>query len=234
MNFKKSVKTTQNSLSFVGLSLAVTGVVAGLFFVLFPAHRQYSPGISITKNEGDGDDDKDALGMAQYFFAARKNIHTNSMDYADMIASDIADRAMNKKPRTHAPSGLPQFTWNSLGTTSTGGRTRAILIDQNDPTHQTIFAGGVSGGIWKSTNGGGTWGNDSAAICFSLNDNLQNINVSCIAQDANGAIYIGTGEGFTVYSQGEGFSTGMLGGGIFKSTDDGNTWRLLTRDGSKN
>ncbi len=58
---------------------------------------------------------------------------------------------------------------------------------------------------------------------------MQNINVSCIAQDANGTIYIGTGEGFSLFSEGEGFSSAIMGGGMFKSTDDGKTWRLLPK-----
>lgn len=128
----------------------------------------------------------------------------------------------------HGVTVVPHFNWTSFGPTNIGGRTRAILIDNTDPTHQTIFAGGVTGGIWKSTNGGGTWDNASNAVSSSLDDTLSNINVCCIAQDSKGAIYIGTGEG--LYQMGgiqPEFSSGELGGGIFKSTDDGKTWRLL-------
>jgi len=166
--------------------------------------------------------------MAEYFFNARKNVATNKMDYASMLAADIADRALsNMRSLHHVGVNPPQFHWTSMGPTATGGRTRAILIDNTDPTHQTIFAGGVSGGIWKSTNGGSTWDNSGAALSLSLNDTLANINVCSIAQDAQGAIYIGTGEGFSAFAGGEGFSTDMIGGGMFKSTNDGATWRLL-------
>ncbi|NJL74862.1 MAG: hypothetical protein HC892_07360 [Saprospiraceae bacterium] len=36
------------------------------------------------------------------------------------------------------------------GPNNIGGRTRSILIDLNDPTRKTIFAGGVTGGLWKT------------------------------------------------------------------------------------
>ncbi len=217
---------TKNSLPLISLRLVAAIIIPALLLTFWPSHRQYSSGIASKDND---EKDNDAIGMAKYFFTARKDINTNALDYPSMIAADAADRALIHAVKTHIASAnsLPTFTWNSAGPGSTGGRTRAILIDNNDPTHQTIFAGGVSGGIWKSVNGGSTWGSSADTIAYSLNDTMRNINVSCIAQDSKGAIYIGTGEGFTVYEQGQGFSTGLLGGGMFKSTDDGKTWRLL-------
>ena len=47
--------------------------------------------------------------------------------------------------------------WDELGPANTGGRTRAILIDHRDPSRATIYAGMVSGGLWKSTDRGATW-----------------------------------------------------------------------------
>ena len=48
----------------------------------------------------------------------------------------------------------PDFSikWNERGPLDVGGRTRAIMIDPNDPSGQTIWAGSVSGGLWKTTN----------------------------------------------------------------------------------
>ena len=36
-----------------------------------------------------------------------------------------------------------------------GGRTRALAIDRYN--ERVILAGGVSGGLWRSTNAGKTW-----------------------------------------------------------------------------
>ena len=40
--------------------------------------------------------------------------------------------------------------WTEIGPNTIGGRTRAILIDPNDSTNKTVFAAGVSGGLWKT------------------------------------------------------------------------------------
>lgn len=52
------------------------------------------------------------------------------------------------------PMNGPDFSikWSERGPLDVGGRTRAIMIDPNDPSGQTIWAGSVSGGLWKTTN----------------------------------------------------------------------------------
>ena len=32
-----------------------------------------------------------------------------------------------------------------------------LIVDPDDNTHNTWFAGAVSGGVWKTTDGGATW-----------------------------------------------------------------------------
>ncbi|HVE55923.1 MAG TPA: hypothetical protein VNB22_03780, partial [Pyrinomonadaceae bacterium] len=103
-------------------------------------------------------------------------------------------------------------TWSPLGPGNVGGRTRALLVDPTTPN--TMFAAGVAGGIWKSTNGGANWA--------PLDDFLANIAVTCLAFEPGNSnvLYAGTGEGF--------FNTdGVQGAGIFKSTDAGVTWTRL-------
>lgn len=114
--------------------------------------------------------------------------------------------------RTH--SGL---VWTERGPTNIGGRTRAILVDKNDPSGNTVFAGSVGGGIWKCTSfktSGYSW--------TKVNDYMENLAVTCLAQDPSSPniMYAGTGEGF-------GNSDAIRGAGIFKSTDGGNNWTRL-------
>ena len=76
--------------------------------------------------------------------------------------------------------------WTWLGPGNIGGRVRSILIH---PTLTDIlWCGSVSGGVWKSTNGGASW--------FPLNDFMANLAVACMAMDPTNAdvIYVGTGK----------------------------------------
>ncbi|MEZ6242169.1 MAG: GC-type dockerin domain-anchored protein [Phycisphaerales bacterium] len=108
------------------------------------------------------------------------------------------------------PGGLDH--WEPLGPGNIGGRTRAILINPVNP--DIMYAGGVAGGVFKSTNGGASWNPTS--------DDLINIAIASMVMDPTNpdVIYAGTGEGFFN-------SDGVRGLGIFKTTDAGATWNQL-------
>lgn len=106
--------------------------------------------------------------------------------------------------------------WSVRGPWNVGGRTRALALDVTDPNH--ILAGGVSGGIWESTDGGLSWTRRTPMNAHP--------GVVSIAQDTrpgktNNWYYI-SGEIYgTSASGGAAF---YLGDGMFKSTDNGQTW----------
>jgi hypothetical protein len=105
-----------------------------------------------------------------------------------------------------------EFVWTELGPDNVGGRTRALIYDRFNPT--TMYVGGVSGGLWKSVTSGQSWNK----VTFSGIDDsdFATLNVSCMDQGADGAIYFGTGEGFGGSMSNYGVSQGA---GIWKSTD---------------
>ena len=43
-------------------------------------------------------------------------------------------------------------SWVERGPNNIGGRTRALMIDPNDPSGNTLWAGSVAGGLWKTEN----------------------------------------------------------------------------------
>lgn len=102
--------------------------------------------------------------------------------------------------------------WEGLGPGNVGGRTRALLIHPTNP--DVMWAGGVAGGIWKTTNGGQTW--------VPKADLLVNIAVNSMLLDPRNpdVLYAGTGEGFFN-------ADAVRGAGILKSTDGGETWTQL-------
>jgi hypothetical protein len=114
------------------------------------------------------------------------------------------------------------FDWDLLGPNNLGGRTRAILFDNRDTSGMTVYAGSVTGGLFKSDNGGNKW--------YKIGLELGNLNVSSITQAGNGDIYVGTGESFSVKKytvlDDWGYADGLMGQGVFKS-DDGINFTLL-------
>ena len=116
--------------------------------------------------------------------------------------------------RRSADDLRPKF--DERGPSDIGGRTRAILIDLNDPEGKKIWAGSVSGGLFVT--------DDITAVqpeWRKADDYLDNLSVSSLVQDPNNPdiMYMGTGEGV-----GNGLMRGL---GIFKSSDGGETWTLL-------
>ncbi len=114
-------------------------------------------------------------------------------------------------------SKLTAATWTPLGPGNIGGRTRAILINPQEPN--IIYAAGVSGGVWKSTDAGGKW--------TPVADLISNLTVSSLAFEPGNpdVIYVGTGEGVL----GTEFDTlsDFRGAGIFKTTDGGANWTRI-------
>lgn len=107
--------------------------------------------------------------------------------------------------------------WKNRGPFNVGGRTRALAVDSRN--ENIILAGGVSGGMWRSTDQGATWQKTTGT------DELQS--VTCIAQDPTNpdTWYYGTGEFSGNSASGSGAF--FLGDGIYKSTDNGATWAVL-------
>ena len=115
-------------------------------------------------------------------------------------------------------TGAQLGTWTPLGPGNVGGRTRVLVIDPRDP--RRLVAAGVSGGLWRSADGGASW--------QPVGDLLANLAVNSLAMDPEDpdVLYAGTGEGyFREVVRGTGLP--LRGGGIFKTTDGGATWELL-------
>ncbi|MBE2209062.1 MAG: PKD domain-containing protein [Saprospiraceae bacterium] len=103
--------------------------------------------------------------------------------------------------------------WRERGPSNIGGRTRSLLIDANDPSGKRVWAGSVSGGLWRC--------NDITADVPSwtpINDYFPNLAVMDIVQHPSNPnlMYFCTGEW-----------TDVRGIGVFRSSDGGNSWEHL-------
>jgi hypothetical protein len=163
---------------------------------------------------------KSSKGASEWWFNRVKDVNGN-LDLAEM--KSVADRASQTVIASQAQATTQATNWTELGPDNVGGRTRALLMDRNNSNH--FFAGGVSGGLWESTDGCNSW--QPCAGYWAVPG--VNMNVTSIAQAPNGDIYVGTGEGL-YYFLGTG-AGGFVGDGIYKSTDGGATFTHLSATG---
>lgn len=125
-----------------------------------------------------------------------------------------------KKNNANARTASNLIQWRNRGPFNVGGRTRALAIDLSN--EDVILAGGVSGGIWRSENGGNSW------VKTTNSNELQS--VTAIAQDPRvghqNVWYYTTGEFSGNSASGPGAF--FRGDGIYKSVDGGLTWTVLS------
>lgn len=123
-------------------------------------------------------------------------------------------REMKKNNPDFIKNGRVQSlnNWTSRGPYYMGGRSRAIALDMDNENR--ILAGGVDAGMWLSTDGGANWKKTTTAT--------QLPSVTTIDQDKrpgkHNIWYHGTGERL---------GSRVNGDGIYKSTDNGNSWFRL-------
>ncbi len=208
--------------NFLKNSLLVT---AAVFFFSIPSissAQSFSNSAGIRK-EGEGNENiKDRL---KYEFMMLRNPVTNripgnirklELEYAKTLPT------VEEVPMEKGMEKVQSTTWTSLGPSNVGGRTRALAVDVSN--ENVILAGGVSGGMWRSSDGGNSWNKTTAP------EQLQS--VTCVAQDTRpghtNVFYYGTGEFPEGTSASDNYSAPYSGDGIFKSTDDGQSWQILT------
>ena len=143
---------------------------------------------------------------------------------ADPITGEIP-KNIRKKEMIFAKT-LPKSTamskanWVHRGPYNVGGRTRALAMDVLD--ENTLFAGGASGGMFRSTDGGLSWA--------MTTDPNQLHNVTCVSQDRRqgkeNIWYFGSGE--LTGSSASGGEAYYGGNGIYKSVDGGLSWDSLS------
>ncbi len=151
-----------------------------------------------------------------YLMRIRTNQNTKTIDIADVQMAQHQLKSLSSKKNTGSD-------WIFRGPDNIGGRTRALLIDKDNSN--ILFAGGVSGGLWKSTTSGQHW--EPVHYDAATSEDFANLAVVSICQAANGDIYFGTGEGLH-WNHGTNTATPMfIGAGIWKSSDRGATFTKL-------
>lgn len=141
------------------------------------------------------------------------NPSTGKLDDGELTA--LREQLIQARSASRSP-GETGNEWVERGPNNVGGRTRAILFDPNDSSNNTVYAGGVSGGLWINTN------ISSSASTWSRVENVPgNLSVTSITVDPNNSNiwYMGTGEQYTAGD--------VVGNGVYKTTDGGTTWSAV-------
>jgi len=176
------------------------------------------PASAISENEGGEAMEENIRERAEWMNAMLADPATGKIP-ADMRARELAFAATLpvNEPKYKSNAADDGF-WQQRGPWNVGGRTRAIAIDKTN--ENILLAGGTTGGIWRSTNGGLNW------TKVSNTNNM--LNITALMQDSRSGKtqnwYAATGEYYGSYVPGAFY----LGKGMYRSTDGGLTWTSIT------
>lgn len=143
----------------------------------------------------------------------------NYAQYSKQIAmrSRITSGPWVERGPTADQVGVSNGNQRDGGLAVASGRMKAIWVDLSDASGNTVWVGGIGGGLWKTTNF-----KTSPATWLPINDFFTNMAVGSICQDPSNPniMYFGTGE--RTYNV-----DAIRGGGVWKSIDNGANWTLL-------
>lgn len=155
------------------------------------------------------------------------SIETRKREAATAKAAALSGAKADAAAPAVPDAPLATYAWSSLGPTSyqVGGgdlaQGRASSLWVNPLNTNFLFAGFAGGGLWKTTDGGGTW---TPLTDFQVTTSVGSIDVLVRTDTTNlsdAIVYVGLGEGNTS-------ADSIDGAGVLKSVDGGATWTLQT------
>jgi len=129
-------------------------------------------------------------------------------------ALGIAPVAAQESSVPAAVPDLAHLEWRTIGPGGRGGRIVDFAVAPDDI--DTIYAGTAQSGVWKTVNGGMSWG-----PIFDHEGSLA-IGGLDVAPTNSNVVWVGTGE-----SNGRNLVSSSWGDGIYKSEDAGRTWQNM-------
>jgi photosystem II stability/assembly factor-like uncharacterized protein len=152
------------------------------------------------------------LAVASTIAALALPVQTRPPD--DVQASSAAERQQSWEQHVQLKAGseFRSLPWRPIGPAFQGGRIESIAIHPSRP--DTWFVGAGSGSVWRTVNAGLTW------TAVFENQPTFTIGEIAIAPSNPDVVWVGTGEVLMARSS-------FAGAGVFKSTDDGRSWRSM-------
>lgn len=198
-------------------TLTLTAIAVGSFF--FSNKESVKSNYSPEELSFNTEDSRNWNLAAQYYNSLRKNVNTGQIEDADYIAALQHFKNMSVNKTT-------AFSFVDEGPDNVGGRTRALSIHPDNDAY--IIAGSITGGLFRSTNGGNNW---SRVQGWDNSTELLSIASTTITND--GTIYVATGgtafENSLTYEN----SGAQPGDGLWYSIDDGATFIQVSETDNK-
>ena len=210
------------------------GLCAALVFVAISPWSAWDNGVVLNQNIRSTSSPKASIeskkARTDYFFRMLRDPATNTIPthirqrelaYAQTLPRHGNGPRLVLNKATGQLQSATSFIWKEVGPSDVGGRTRALAVSKADPS--ILIAGGVSGGIWKSTDRGASW-----TLKTPTNTVLS---VTWVAQDPRDGqtdtwYYVSGERDGSAGDQGG--TTSFFGNGVYKSTDNGESWSFLT------
>ena len=220
----------KKNILLISVSLLVIAAFGGYYLINFNQNKRQAyekailekarllPQAPKEKKKGVKSPDQPDMAAFQEYIMTM-DPETGLVPKKSLYPSYLASMAMERNKS--AGEYTPPVEWEGTQAMM-GGRTRMIMFDPNDPTHEKVWAGGVTGGLWFNYEI-----SDVSSWWEPVDDFWSSLAISSMAYDPNNTetFYVGTGEAQTartIYRESSG-----VGVGIFKSTDAGETWELL-------
>jgi photosystem II stability/assembly factor-like uncharacterized protein len=162
------------------------------------------------RGEVDEEEEEEGLGPAEPddYFLFQRSTGRKLPSAEDFTRSVRQARTLRRATARAARQRGPQ--WTLEGPTNIGGRLVDLAVDPFNA--DTVFVAAATGGVWKTTDGGGTlqqaWADDASQ------------SMGAIAIGPDGTVWAGTGE-----LNPAGGSITFGGTGIYRSDDAGASWR---------
>lgn len=146
-----------------------------------------------------------------------KDARLNALKQRDAMREQYRTSGKQTQQAGKPIGTLADVSWAAIGPINIeegalmhAGRVRSIVTHPSDPN--IAYLGAAAGGVWKTTNQGGSW--------YPLSDDAYSLAMGAVALDPSdpNVIYAGTGEA-------NGGIDSYYGVGMLKSTDGGDTWR---------